>query len=176
MPSETSTTPEAVPTRNQMLEKVRTFWIADVLDHSLSHKTQLLLDLAELPDMARHPTNLLIQRPDRDARPLPPGTSIAAAYDELGHELLILGTPGAGKTTLLLELTRDLLDRAEQDANHPIPVVFPLAGWTAPPRTHGDWLVALAAWAEWRHVLADWLVAELTSRYDVPPTVAAAWI
>ena len=76
-------------------------------------------------------------------------------FDELGKAMLILGAPGAGKTTLLLELTRDLLDRAEQDASHPIPVVF-----------------HLSSWAVRRRPLADWLVDELAERYYVPRKLA----
>lgn len=54
---------------------------------------------------------------------------ILDVFDEVGGALLILGAPGTGKTTLLLELARDLLDRAEHDPTHPIPVVFPLSSW-----------------------------------------------
>ena len=49
----------------------------------------------------------------RPARPLPAGSRITEVYNDADGELLILGEPSAGKTTLLLELTRDLLDRAE---------------------------------------------------------------
>jgi predicted NACHT family NTPase len=72
-------------------------------------------------------------------------------FNELGQALLILGAPGAGKTTLLLELARDLLERAEQNASHRIPVVFHLSSWTVRQRP-----------------LADWLVDELNKRYFVP--------
>ena len=41
-----------------------------------------------------------------------------------GRTLLILGEPGAGKTTTLLELTRDLLNRAEQGLDYRIPIVL----------------------------------------------------
>ena len=84
---------------------------------------------------------------------------MGAIFDELGQALLILGAPGAGKTTLLLELTRDLLDRAEQDASYPMPVVF-----------------HLSSWAVRRRPLADWLVDELAERYYVPRKLAQAWI
>jgi predicted NACHT family NTPase len=73
--------------------------------------------------------------------------------------LLILGEPGSGKTTLLLELTRSLLDRAEWDEALPMPVVFPLAPWAAK-----------------RLPLADWLVDELSQRYDVPRQIGHAWV
>lgn len=72
---------------------------------------------------------------------------------------MILGAPGSGKTTLLLELARDLLDRAEQDEQHLMPVVFNLSSWAAKqPR------------------LTEWLVEELISKYQVPPKLARAWV
>ena len=77
----------------------------------------------------------------------------------MGGSLLILGAPGSGKTTLLLELARDLLTRAEQDKEQPIPVVFPLS-----------------TWAEQRLPLSEWLVDELSKRYDVPRKIGQAWV
>src|SRR5919206_406000 len=78
-----------------------------------------------------------------DENELPPllaaGQAMGAIFDELGRAMLILGAPGAGKTTLLLELARDLLDRAERDAAHPIPVVFHLSSWAARRRPLADW-------------------------------------
>lgn len=84
---------------------------------------------------------------------------MAATFDKLGKSLLILGASGSGKTTRLLELTRNLLDRADRDANHPIPVVFHLSFWGAqhPP-------------------LAAWLVDELVKRYRVRRKLARAWV
>jgi predicted NACHT family NTPase len=73
--------------------------------------------------------------------------------------LLILGAPGAGKTTLLLMLARELLDRAERDAGHPIPVIF-----------------NLSSWAEKRLSLAAWMVDELNKQHDVPRAMAEVWI
>src|SRR5262249_8882800 len=90
---------------------------------------------------------------------LPVGTPIHAVFDDLAGELLILGAPGAGKTTMLLELARDLLERAQHDAAHPIPVVFNLSTWAAqhPP-------------------INTWLVDELSKRYDVPRKIGQAWV
>jgi predicted NACHT family NTPase len=80
-------------------------------------------------------------------------------FDDAGEALLILGAPGSGKTTLLLELTRELLDRAERDDADPIPVVFNLSSWSVrrPP-------------------LKDWLVNELASAYVVPFRVGREWV
>jgi hypothetical protein len=58
-----------------------------------------------------------------------------------------------------LELTRDLLDRAEQDPADPIPVVF-----------------NLSSWATRRQSLDKWLVEELRDRYDVPRSIGRAWV
>jgi hypothetical protein len=80
-------------------------------------------------------------------------------FDDHGGALLILGAPGTGKTTLLLELAQQLLDRAERDENHPIPVVF-----------------NLSSWAVRRQTLDRWLVDELNERSDVPKRLARQWV
>jgi eukaryotic-like serine/threonine-protein kinase len=99
-----------------------------VLEQSLYHVAHIELGLEEKPNAVEHrPWDLIVQRSDCAPRLLPPGTRISAVFDELDMALLILGVPGTGKTTLLLELARDLLDRAEWEAMHPIPVVFNLS-------------------------------------------------
>jgi signal peptidase I len=70
-----------------------------------------------------------------------------------------LGAPGAGKTTLLLTLASDLLIRAAQDPEHPIPVIFPLSSWARQQRP-----------------LAAWLVDALNEQYDVPRETGQAWV
>ncbi|MBV8231107.1 MAG: NACHT domain-containing protein, partial [Planctomycetaceae bacterium] len=141
-----------------MLEKVRKIWITGFLERSLSHETRILLGLSERPDAVARPMDLLVQRPDRGERPLPPGTQVVDVFDTM-EQLLILGQPGSGKTTLLLELARDLLDRAARDPRDPIPVVFPLS-----------------TWAEARRPLAEWLAEELYQRYDVPRKIGLPWV
>jgi hypothetical protein len=114
--------------RSRMLEKVRAFWVKGVLEQSLYNVARIELGLEEKPNAVEHrPWDLIVQRPDRAPRLLLPGTRISTVFDELDKALLILGAPGVGKTTLLLELARDLLDRAERDAVHLIPVVFNLS-------------------------------------------------
>src|SRR5262247_4158183 len=145
--------------RRQMLEKVRLTWLKGLLEPSLSQLARIELGLETKPDAVDRPFDLLVQRPKQAPPPLPPGTPISQIFDDAGNALLILGEPGAGKTTLLLELTRDLLERAQQDERHLIPVVF-----------------TLSSWAEQRLTLADWLVDELSKRYDVPHKLAKAWV
>lgn len=145
--------------RQAMLENVRATWIAGVLDYSVARDARIALRLEVRPDAVITPVALVFQRLGRVAQQLPTGTAIRDIYDQFGGALLVLGAPGAGKTTLLLELTRDLLDRANDDPQHPIPVVFPLSIWTAQHRP-----------------LAAWLVDELVLRYQVSRSLAQAWI
>ena len=142
-----------------MLEKVRLIWIKGGLEPSLYHLARMELGLETKPDAVARPFDLLVQRPEQVSEPPPTGIPISRLFDEEGNALLILGEPGAGKTTLLLELTRDLLDRAAQDENHVIPVVF-----------------NMSSWAEQKLALADWLIDELNKRYDVPRQLATTWM
>jgi GTPase SAR1 family protein len=145
--------------RRAMIRKVRLTWIAGVLDRSITTDTRIVLGLQNRPDAVIDPIDLVVQRPNRRPEPLRPGTAIIDVYDQLMSALLILGAPGAGKTTLLLELARDLLDRAERDPQHPIPLIFPLS-----------------TWAERRRPLERWVVDELVLRYQVSRGLAQAWL
>lgn len=145
--------------RQAMIHKVHNFWIKGVLDQSLYAVARMELGLTLKPDAIENVLDVLIQRPEQIQQPLPPGTSIRDAFDELGKALLILGAPGFGKTTLLLELTKDLLTLAERDANHPLPIVF-----------------NLSSWATNQSPLSAWLIDELYERYQVPRKHAQFWI
>jgi DNA polymerase III delta prime subunit len=145
--------------RSQMLEKVRRLWIKGFLEESLDHLTRIELGLQTKPDAISRPFDLLVQHPKQVPQSLLTGTPISQIFMDSGNALLILGEPGAGKTTLLLELARTLLDRAQQDERHLIPVVF-----------------NLSSWAEQRCALADWLIDELNKRYDVPRALAKTWV
>jgi hypothetical protein len=143
--------------RQVMLARVRHRWINGVLDQSLSNETRIRLELQRRPDLIAPPG--MIRRRKNQAEPLPAGTCITTVFNELGGGLLILGAPGSGKTTALLELARHLLNSAENDETKPMPVVFNLSSWTArrPP-------------------LAEWLVDELASSYDVPRWISQQWV
>ena len=142
-----------------MIEKVRTIWITGFLQKALFNDVRIDLGLNERPDAVARPMDLLVKRPDEGEWPLPSGTQVVEVFDAMDQALLILGAPGSGKTTLLLELARDLLDRANNDPSHPIPVVFPLS-----------------TWSESRKPLVEWLQDELNLRYDVPRMVATEWV
>ena len=145
--------------RSAMIERVRTIWIDGYLRHSLFNEARILLGLSERPDAVARPFDLLVKRPDEGERTLPRGTQVVDVFDKMDKAILILGAPGSGKTTLLLELARDLLDRADRDPVHEIPVVFPLS-----------------TWAEKRKPLVKWLEDELNLRYDVPRAIAHEWV
>src|SRR5260370_22145806 len=115
--------------RQRLLRKVRTFWIAGVLEHSLHGAALGALGFQEQPDAGATPWQLGFRHPAQAPPPLPTGTRITQVYDAADGELLILGAPGSGKTTLLLELARDLLDRAAREEHHPLPVVVNLSSW-----------------------------------------------
>ena len=145
--------------RRAMLEKVWAIWITGVLQPSLPQDILLDLGLAEQPAMVTRALDLYVQRPDLADQVQVPGTRLIDVFDRLDRALLILGAPGAGKTTLLLTLARDLLIRAAQDPEQPLPVVFPLSSW-----------------AQRRRPLADWLVDALSEQYDVSRKIGQAWV
>jgi KaiC/GvpD/RAD55 family RecA-like ATPase len=145
--------------RQRLLAKVYAFWIKGVLEQSLHGAALIALGLQEKPNALADPWQLVLQQPDRPDHPLPAGTRITQVYDNAGGELLILGEPGSGKTTLLLELARDLLDRARQKDDHPMPVVF-----------------NLSSWAVKRQTLKEWLIEELNVKYQVPRLLSRSWV
>lgn len=152
---------ETLDQRNRriMLDKVQAFWVEGVLEQSIHGASLIELGMEIQPDAVTHPWDMVIQRPDRQDRTLPPGTPIIDVYDDMDRALLILGEPGSGKTTTLLELARDAIARARQDPNQPIPVVFNLSSWP------GE-----------KQPIAEWLEDELRARYNVPGKVSRAWL
>jgi len=144
--------------RDTMLDLVRSFWVKGVLEQSLHSAAMIELGMEEKLDAVEHPWDMVLQT-GREDRTLPPGTKIIDVFDEMGRNLLILGEPGSGKTTILLELARDTIARAEGDLTQPIPVVF-----------------NLSSWADKRQPIAEWLVDELGTKYDVPKRVARPWV
>ncbi len=154
-------TPTSLDLRNraQMLKRVRLDWIDGILNRSLYQVARIELDLESKGDAVDQPLNAIVQVPDSPPLPIPSATDISQVFDAHASSLLILGGPGTGKTTLLLQLAQELLNRAGRDPGYPIPVVF-----------------NLSSWATRRQPLAQWLVAELNARSDVPKGVALRWV
>lgn len=147
--------------RQALLHKVKNYWIKGVLEHSLQQRSHIHLTLDLKPEAVIAPWQVVDQALDAHPETLPATTHLIDVFDDLGvgRSLLILGDPGSGKTTALLSLARDLTERAERDASHLIPVVFNLSSWSCRKQT-----------------IADWLVEELNSKYQVPKSVGKDWI
>ncbi|MEP0856879.1 NACHT domain-containing protein [Trichocoleus sp. DQ-U1] len=79
--------------------------------------------------------------------------------DDISGRLLILGAPGSGKTTMLLELAQDLILAAQQQPEKPIPVIF-----------------ELSSWEDDKQAIADWLVADLKFRNNIPEAITREWL
>src|SRR6266545_1378766 len=151
--------PQEQRNRSRMLDKVEAFWVKGVLDQSLYQMARLELAFEHAPAQVSHPWETILQQANQPNQTLPVGKPVIAVFDDLLGELLILGAPGGGKTTMLLELTRDLIARARNNEQHPIPVVF-----------------NLSTWATKRQPLGNWLTEELNQRYDVPRKLAQDWV
>jgi eukaryotic-like serine/threonine-protein kinase len=159
-----STSPAETQDRRNLeilLQRVKQFWITDYLEKSLH--TEVLLELGKevRSDAVAHPWERLIELPNQTRTIIPPGRKIVQIFNEFNRALLVLGEPGSGKTITLLQLARDLIARAEADTtfSQPIPVVLNLSSWT-----------------NTRQPLADWIVAELTTKYYVPKRIGRPWL
>jgi predicted NACHT family NTPase len=140
--------------RQTLLKRVRTMWLKDMLEPSLNETKRIPLKLQEWRTIDG-------QECWSQGKPLmlPADINIADLYERNRWELLISGAPGSGKTTLLLELLRTMVDRAEQDEFHPIPVMF-----------------HLSSWATQRLPFEQCLVEALKQRYQIPRQCGRSWV
>ena len=147
--------------REILLNKVKNYWIKGVLETSLHGVVLIELGLENRFDALDRPWGMLWETTEQARLPLPKNTKIFDLFEQMGAgcSLLILGEPGAGKTITLLELARDLIVQAEQDINQPIPVVFNLSAWTNE-----------------KIKIAEWLVRELNTKYQVSKEIGKSWI
>lgn len=162
--------------RQQLIEVV--LWqVVKRLEKSLHYKIRLDLKRQEerervgKPDLPMreisNPSKPLIRRifnsiasSQSESIELHTSTATLLNRDDIEGRLLILGEPGSGKTNELLTVARELLQKAQQSNNSPIPVIFELSEWS-----RGQ-----------NQTLADWLTEQLQEKYDLPPKVAKQWI
>ena len=147
--------------RKVLLSKVKEYWIKGVLEKSLHSKAMIELGLERRSDAVESPFSAFKEVSEVSRQVLPTGTGATEFFNQIGEgrTLLILGEPGAGKTITLLKLAQNLITLAELDLSRLIPVVFNLSSWGSK-----------------RQNIADWLVQELWSKYQVPKALGKDWV
>lgn len=79
---------------------------------------------------------------------------------DIQGKLLILGEPGSGKTTELLYLAKDLLQRAHEDDNQPIPLILELSTFNTRKGQK----------------LSEWIFGTVNRQYGVSVSVTKQWL
>ncbi|WP_170201403.1 NACHT domain-containing protein [Actinocorallia herbida] len=143
--------------RDELLRRVRRFWVTGVLEKSLYNEARIELDLV-VEDSTDRPFDITVTWSNGTREQLPPGTGMAEVFARMDRRIVILGDPGAGKTTMLLELAKALLSEAGNETD-PVPVVLPLASW-----------------ARQRRSIGEWIVDELVESYGMPRRLAGDWL
>ena len=143
--------------RYQLIHKVKSE-VTQRLDSSLHTVVQLNLQRNQ-PQQVQRLSNMDVKI-DRDSTyKLSPDISITQVFDDTVGRFLILGALGTGKTTTLLELAKDLIFRAENNHQYPIPVLFNLSDWKDDNQT-----------------IANWLVNQLHIKYGINVSIGNQWI
>lgn len=143
-----------------LLNKVKQFWIEGVLEKSIHNITLIDLGKETQAEAVAHAWEQVLELPDQSRQILPPDKKISYIFNEMNRAMLILGSPGSGKTITLLQLARELITQTEQDASFAcaVPVVFNLSTWTR------------------SQPLIDWLVTELSAKYQIPKRIGRPWL
>ncbi|MBD2578934.1 NACHT domain-containing protein [Oscillatoria sp. FACHB-1406] len=138
--------------RKVLLGKVKEYWIEGVLNNLLQTQATIELSLEKRLDAVERPFTPFDAIAEESRQILPAGTSATEFFQSIGEgrTLLILGEPGAGKTITLLKLTQNLIASAEENLSRLIPVVLNLSSWGNKKQT-----------------IAEWLIEELYSKYQV---------
>lgn len=148
--------------RNELLllvRKVREFWVRGILEKSLHEFALIELGKEARPDAVENPWDTVLSRAGGAKEEIQSGQTLSELFASVTYTLLILGDAGSGKTTTLLQLTRELLNRAESDPQAPVPVVFNLSTWSAKSLP-----------------IFDWVIEELRTKYYVPARLGHEWL
>jgi hypothetical protein len=141
-----------------LLDKVRNFWVAGVLEQTTRDRLPFELAWECQEEAVQRPWRELLGPAAAVPHP-PPGEGIVHVFRAADRALLILGEPGSGKTTLMLELAGALAAQALDDPAEAIPVVL-----------------NLVSWSERRGTIADWAVEELLAKYQIPRGTGRRWL
>ena len=158
-PLEPALSPEQQAKRKKqqiLLQKVKDFWIRDVLEHST--RQGMLINLEEKQESSALEQPWEKQYPTEIQANLQ-NLNVYDIFAQAHNALLILGQPGAGKTTTLLALAQDLAAVAESEPLQPIPVVL-----------------TLVSWGNRRQSLLNWIVEELKTKYQIPEKFGRQWL
>ena len=159
-PPNPPTAPASNATALPCSPKTRREWVDEWLERDLYHEARLELQLTEQHNAVEPRVRHYTRGPGGPGREVGRGTPIEQVFDEdASGQLLILGEPGTGKSTKLVELARALIDRAQTDPSHPIPVILNLSTWTKK-----------------RVALDEWMRDELVRLYGVSPERAKHWV
>lgn len=164
-PAGPATQPISKERRKQLilLEKVRSFWIAGVLEKAAPDRDSLAPRFHLAGDSVVQPWAGVVA-PAVAGKQFGGRESPLDLYRQGDRSLLILGEPGAGKTMMLLSLAEALIEQAEQNHDLPIPVVLNLLTWVKGP------------WVRGRGSLESWVVEELTAKYMIPRRTGRKWL
>jgi predicted NACHT family NTPase len=106
-------------------------YIGEMVDRLLSQslRNQVYINLDKVEDFSKVTAPMQLKFAEQKAQPLPPETTIIEVYHcpDINGRLLILGDPGSGKSTNLYKLAQELVIRAKDDINQPIPILFNLS-------------------------------------------------
>ena len=153
-------TPPAAQERSELialLDDVHRQWVNGVLKHSLYNEVLISLGKRPIQDAVEPRWNQRVVLTGGRQELLRYERNIATLFDATGS-LLILGEPGSGKTTTLLQLASELIERARNDAKERVPVVLNLSSWKK------------------GQALADWILSELGTKYQVSSKAARFWL
>lgn len=142
-----------------LLNKVKSFWVQGVLARSIKDNYFIDLSMKSVDEVIEMPWQDVISKDVKNDDSTTSQDDILNIYQNSDRALLILGNPGVGKTTSLLALAEGLIDISEKDDSAPLPVIL-----------------NLSSWAEKKERLSEWIVEELTAKYQIPRKAGRNWL